>query len=189
MEQMNDLRTLLKHDVMMLQSAEEQIIEALPAMMERASNPDLKEALREHLRITQQQRQRLNQVQGLLGADEDDVMRHSGLLANLMGGMKCKGMAGIISEGEKMMAEDMSDEVMDAAIIGGSQKIEHFEIACYGTAKTYARQLGLEEVERLLAQTLQEEKEADERLTMLAESGVNQQAEAGALASASSNRY
>jgi ferritin-like metal-binding protein YciE len=181
MDKMQDLRALLKHDVQMLYSAEEQIIDAMPAMIERAANPGLKEALNQHLRVTETQRQRLEQVRQMLGASEQDVTRYSGVLASVMGGTKCKGMEGLIDEGQKIMAENLSDEVMDAAIIGGCQKIEHFEIAAYGTARTYAEQLGLIEVAQLLQQTLLEEHDADDRLTVLATTDVNLKAEVGAM--------
>jgi ferritin-like metal-binding protein YciE len=179
MEKMNDLKTLLMHDVQLLHSCEQQIIEALPMMIQRASNSSLKNALEQHLRVTERQLNRIDQVRGMLGADESSVKEYSGLLANLMGGAKCKGMDGLIEEGQKVMAENLSDEVMDAAIIGGCQKIEHYEIACYGTVRTYAEQLGLTEVASLLEQTLNEEYEADELLTSLAKTNVNREAQAG----------
>lgn len=185
MEKMQDLKALLRHDVQMMLSMEEQIIAAMPAMIAKVSNPALKQNLEEHLRITELQRDRIDQVRVLLGASEDDVKRYSGVLANLMGGTKCKGMDGLIEEGQKIMAENLSPEVMDAAIIGGCQKIEHFEIAAYGTARTYAEQLGLIDVAQLLQQTLIEEHDADERLTSLAVSTINLQAEtAGATSGA-----
>ncbi len=96
-----------------------------------------------------------------------------------MGGVKCKGIVGLIEEGEKVMAENLEDEVMDAAIIGCSQKIEHFEIASYGTVRTYAEQLGLQDVAQLLQLTLDGEYRADELLTNLAVTSVNLQAEVG----------
>jgi ferritin-like metal-binding protein YciE len=179
MDQMNDLKALLKHDVQMLVSVEDQIIEALPAMIKRASSQQLKKALDEHLNITKRQRQRLDQVNQLLGASEEDATRYSGVFANLMGGAKCKGMDGIIDEGEKIMAENLSDEVMDAAIIGACQKVEHFEIASYGTARTYAQELGLTQVQQLLQQTLDEEYMADQELTGLAEQRINRRAMTG----------
>ena len=179
MEKMQDLRALLKHDVQMLHSVEEQLVEAMPAMITRATNPALKQALEEHLRITENQLTRINQVRDRLDADKKSVTKYSGVLANLMGGVKCKGMEGLIEEGEKVMAENLEDEVMDAAIIGCSQKIEHFEIASYGTARTYAEQLGLNDVAQLLQQTLDEEYRADELLTNLAVTSVNLQAEVG----------
>ena len=96
-----------------------------------------------------------------------------------MGGTKCKGMDGIIDEGEKIMAENLSNEVMDAAIIAACQKVEHFEIASYGTARTYAQELGLTQVQQLLQQTLDEEYMADQELTGIAEQRVNQRAMSG----------
>ena len=185
MDKMNDLQALLRHDVQMLESMEDQIIEALPAMIARASNPQLKKALDEHLNITKRQRQRLDQVEQLLGASKEDVTRYSGVLANLMGGVKCKGMDGIIDEGEKLMAENISDEVMDAAIIGACQKVEHFEIASYGTVRTWAQELGYTQVAQLFQQTLDEEYMADQELTGLAEQRVNQQAASGSAMSGS----
>jgi ferritin-like metal-binding protein YciE len=179
MEKMNDLRALLKHDVIMLESAEKQIVEALPAMIARATNPALKRALEEHLRVTENHVRRIQQVQERLGADDSSVTKYSGVLANLMGGLKCKGMDGLIDEGQKLMAENIEDEVMDAAIIGACQKIEHFEIASYGTARTFAEQLGLNDIAQTLQQTLDEEYTADQLLTSLAVSSVNLQAEVG----------
>lgn len=179
MDQMNDLKALLKHDVQMLVSVEDQIIESLPAMIKRAASQQLKKALDEHLNVTKRQRQRLDQVNQWLGASEEDVTRYAGVLANLMGGTKCKGMDGIIDESEKIMSENLSDEVMDAAIIGSCQKVEHFEIASYGTARTYAQELGMTQVAQLLQQTLDEEYMADQELTSLAEQRINQRAITG----------
>lgn len=180
MDKMNDLKALLKHCVQELYSAEEQIIEAMPAMIAKAKNPSLKQALEQHLSITENQCERIDQVRQMLGVDEESVTNYTGILSNLFGaGSKCKGMEGLIDEGQKIMAENLNDEVMDAAIIGGNQKIEHYEIACYGTARTYAQQLGLTQVAQLLEQTLDEEKRADEILTTLAVSGVNQSADSG----------
>ncbi len=179
MEKMQDLRTLLKHDVQMLHSVEKQLVEAMPTMISRATNPALKQALEEHLRITENQLTRINKVRDMLGTDKESVTKYSGVLANIMGGVKCKGMEGLIEEGEKVMAENLEDEVMDAAIIGCSQKIEHFEIASYGTVRTYAEQLGLQDVAQLLQQTLDEEYRADELLTNLAVTSINLQAEVG----------
>jgi ferritin-like metal-binding protein YciE len=180
MDRMNDLRELLRHDVQMLRSCEEQIIEALPAMISRASNPALKEALEQHLRVTERHRDRIDQVRDMIGASEESVTKYTGVLSRMMGGAtKCKGMEGLIDEGEKIMAENLSPEVMDAAIIGGCQKMEHYEIACYGTARTYAEQLGLIDAAQLLQQTLIEEHDADDRLTALATSEINLRAESG----------
>lgn len=181
MEKMTDLNALLRHCVQELYSAEEQIIEAMPAMIAKAENPSLKQALEQHLRVTENQRERIDQVRQMMGADEESVTKYSGILSNFFGaGSKCKGMEGLIDEGQKIMSANLSSEVMDAAIIGGSQKIEHYEIAAYGTARTYAQELGLSQVAQLLQQTLDEEYRADEILTTLAVSGINENAEAGA---------
>jgi ferritin-like metal-binding protein YciE len=182
MDNLEHLRDLLVFDVQHLYSAEVQIIEALPAMIAKAHNPELKQALEQHLRITEIQRQRLDQVKQMLGVSDDENAntRGMGIFSTLFSpGSKSKGMDGLITDGEKMMAIDMAPAVKDAAIIGCSQKIEHFEIAAYGTARTYAEQLGLIDVAQLLQQTLIEEHDADDRLTALAVSRVNQQAEGG----------
>ena len=156
MEQMNDLKALLKHDIQMLCSTEDQIIDALPAMIEKASNTQLKQGLNEHLQVSKKQRQRLDQVNQLLGASSDDATKYGGMMDKMMGG-KCKATLGIIDAGKYMMQQNLSPDVMDAAIIAAAQKIEHFEIASYGTVRTYAKQLGLTQVAELLQQTLNEE--------------------------------
>ena len=179
MEKMNDLRDLLKHEAEDLYSAEEQIIEALPQMIEKASNAALKNSLTEHLRVTEKQRDRLDRVLEMLtkGNEEENGTKKKKLLGLFGGAKKCKGMEGIISEGKKMMGEDMDPEVMDAAIIASAQKVEHYEICGYGTARSYASELGLQKVATLLEQTLDEEYDADDKLTFLAESRINKQAE------------
>jgi ferritin-like metal-binding protein YciE len=181
MEQMTDLKSLLMHDTQLLLSVEEQIIDALPLMMEKAQSDDLKRALNEHLQVTRGHRDRINNIRPHLGISEENVSSYTGVLANLMGNADtCKGMQGLIAEGQKVMAENLAPEVMDAAIIGCCQKIEHFEIAAYGTARTYAEQLGLLEVATLLETTLQEEYAADQTLTTLAVGKINVRAAAGA---------
>lgn len=179
MDNMNHLRDLLRYDVRHLISAEEQIIEAMPAMIGKATNPALKQALEQHLRVTELQRDRLRQVQqhlGMTDSNDDDNSIFAGLFGS---SSKNLGMDGLIEEGQKVMAVDMDPAVMDAAIIGCAQKIEHYEIACYGTARTYAAQLGLNDVAQLLEQTLEEERTSDELLTSLAVSDVNLRAEGG----------
>ena len=176
MDNMNHLRDLLVYDVHDLYSAEEQIIDALPAMISKANNQQLKQALERHLTVTKQQRDRLDRVKQLLGekSKNDDANIFSSLFGS---GSTCKGMEGIISEGEKVMGIDMSAEVMDAAIIECAQKVEHYEICGYGTAKAYAEELGLIDVAQLLQQTLMEEYDADDSLTSLAIGSVNRKAE------------
>ena len=180
MDTLNHLRELLVFDVQHLYSAEEQIIDALPAMIGKANHPQLKQALEEHLRITRMQKERLDQVKQILGTRKDED-QSSGIFSGLFSsGMKSKGIEGLITEGEKVMAVDMDKDVMDAAIIGCAQKIEHYEISAYGTARTYAEQLGLLDIAQLLQQTLIEEHDADDRLTSLAVSRINREAGAAA---------
>jgi ferritin-like metal-binding protein YciE len=174
MENMNQLRDLLKHEIKDLYSAEEQIIEALPKMIEKANNNDLKKALRQHLQVTEKQKDRLDQV--LEALDEEREEDGKGVMGLFKGEQKCLAMKGIIDEGEKLMKEDMSPEVCDAAIIAAAQKVEHYEITSYGTARAYAEELNLSQVESLLKRTLDEEYEADDLLTELAESRVNEKA-------------
>lgn len=182
METMINLNDLLKHEILDLYSAEEQIIEAMPAMIEKAKNPELKKALREHLRITEEQKKRLDKVKEFFGEGEGQGNGESkGFFSRLFGGSsggeKCRGMEGLITEGEKIMAADITDEALDAAIIASAQKIEHYEICGYGTARAFARELQLAEVERLLSQTLAEEYQSDDLLTALAVGKLNLEAE------------
>lgn len=180
MEKLSDLRALLVHEVKDVYSAEEQILAALPGMIEKASNSQLKKALQDHFRTTRNQKQRLDKVQQLLKVEEDQ--RGSGKKSGILGlfgtSEKCKGMQGILQEGEKITSEDIDPEVMDAAIIASCQKVEHYEICAYGTLKAYAKELGLTQVVKLLDETLAEEYEADVLLTQLAVfGGVNKKAE------------
>lgn len=175
---MHDLRDLLKHEIEDLYSAEEQIIEALPLMIENAGNKNLKQSLNQHLKVTQQQKKRLDQVMKLMNEGSKEGEKKKGIMG-LFGGGKhvCKGMKGIIEEGNKIMGANIDPEVRDAAIIASAQKVEHYEICGYGTARSYAEELQLTEVEKLLKQTLDEEYEADILLTELAETRVNLEAE------------
>ena len=182
METMINLNDLLKHEIMDLYSAEEQIIEALPGMIDKAKNPELKKALREHLRITEEQKNRLDKIKQSFGEGEsegEEGGEKKGFFSRLFGGggEKCKGMEGLIKEGEKIMKADITDEALDAAIIASAQKIEHYEICGYGTARAFARELQLTEVERLLTQTLNEEYTSDDMLTELAVGKLNLKAE------------
>ena len=173
---MVNLQDLLKHEVDDLLSAEEQIIEALPKMIEKATQPQLKKALNEHLQVTKNQKERIQKVKSILERKSNEEKSEPGLLEKLFGGTKCKGTEGLIKEGEKLMGENMDSKVRDAAIIAAAQKIEHYEISGYGTARAYAMQLGFEDVEQLLTETLNEEYEADDNLTALALFDVNLQA-------------
>lgn len=143
-------------------SAERQIIQALPKMAKAASDPQLQQAFQEHLNQTQQQKDRLDQIFQNLGASS--------------GRKKCAGMEGIINEGQELMDNGGAPEVIDAGLIAAAQKVEHYEISAYGTLRTYARMLGNEQVAGMLQQTLDEEAKTDEKLTTLAERGINTQA-------------
>jgi ferritin-like metal-binding protein YciE len=179
MEKMNDLRDLLKHEIEDLQSVEDQILEALPKMIDKANNPDLKRALSEHLKVTEQHKARLEKImKDVHKGGEESNGKKKGILGIFGGGKHvCKGMKGIIEEGEKIMNTDISPEALDAAIIASAQKVEHYEICGYGTARTFARELGMEQIAKQLEQTLNEEYEADDLLTNLAVMGVNEEAE------------
>lgn len=178
MEPMINLTDLLKHEILDLYSAEEQIIEALPGMIDKAKNPELKKALREHLKVTQEQKRRLDKVKESLG-EKTEQGEKKGFFSRLFGGggEKCKGMEGLITEGQKIMKADITDEALDAAIIASAQKIEHYEICGYGTARAFARELNLPVAEQLLTQTLNEEYTADDLLTALAVGKLNTVAE------------
>ena len=142
-----------------LYSAEEQILEALPKMVKKTEHPELKKAFQEHEMITREQVKRLERVFADLGEKP--------------GGHTCKGMKGLIAEGEEVMKEFEDSDVRDAAMIAAAQRVEHYEIAGYGCARTYANMLGLDEHAQLLQKTLDEEGRTDHLLTNLAESVVN----------------
>lgn len=190
MEKMNDLKDLLKHEIEDLQSVEDQILEALPKMIDKANNPDLKKALQQHLQVTEQHKTRLEKIMRDINPGNESSNGKKGILGGIFGGGKqvCKGMKGIIEEGEKIMNSNISPEALDAAIIASAQKVEHYEICGYGTARTFALELNMEQIAKQLEQTLSEEYEANDLLTNLAIMGINEQAEAsaGAASSASS---
>jgi ferritin-like metal-binding protein YciE len=160
--QARNLTELLTHEIQDLYSAEEQILEALPDMIENARDADLQGVLREHYEQTQKHRTRLEAV-----AQELDLS---------LNGSKCKGMVGIIKEGSELIRKQEDDEVRDAAIIASAQRVEHYEMAGYGTAAHYATALGLDRVAQQLNQTLQEEKVADRTLSRIADGRVNERA-------------
>jgi len=174
------LESLLRHELKDLFSAETQIIEALPKMIDAATSGDLRNALSEHLDVTKVQRDRLNEIQEILGEEKIET-KTKGFFANLFksneGEEHCKAMEGLVKEGNALLSEDMSNEVMDAAIIAAVQKVEHYEISSYGTARAYALQLQLNDVAKLLEATLKEEYDANDSLTVLALSQVNLTAE------------
>jgi ferritin-like metal-binding protein YciE len=175
MKKIIDLKDLLKHEILDLYSAEEQIIESLPDMIEKANDPKLKEALSNHLEVSKTHKDRLDKIKETIMSG-DDVGESNGFFSNLFGGsntVTSKGIEGLIKEAGKMMNEDMTPETMDAAIIGIAQKIEHYEIAGYGTVRAYASELKLDFVTAELEKTLREEYDADDSLTKLAVGQVN----------------
>ncbi|HUB32812.1 MAG TPA: ferritin-like domain-containing protein [Bryobacteraceae bacterium] len=158
----NSLHDLYVMELKDLYDAENRIIKALPKMSEAASSQELRNAFETHLEQTRRQVERLEQIFQQL--DESPK------------GRKCKGVEGIIDEGEDLMSEDSPAAVCDAGLIGSAQRVEHYEIAAYGTARNYARRLGYDGQARLLHETLQEEGETDKKLTALAESYINEEA-------------
>jgi ferritin-like metal-binding protein YciE len=159
---MNPLEELLVDELKDLYSAENQIIKALPRMAKGASSPELKRAFERHLDETRRQVERLNQI-----GDALEIK---------LTGKKCKGMEGLLEEGKEVLEEDLDENALDAGLIGAAQKVEHYEIAAYGTARTHAEMLGYSKVARLLQQTLNEEGATDKKLTQLAESIINVEA-------------
>lgn len=146
--------------------AEKQLLKALPKLARAASSPELRQAFEMHREETQGQIQRLEEVFASL---EEKVR-----------GKHCDGIAGIIEEGKAIMEEDFDEAAMDASLIAAGQRAEHYEMAAYGTLVAWARAMGHTEAADLLQQTLDEEKATDEKLTQLAESGINQEAAATA---------
>jgi ferritin-like metal-binding protein YciE len=159
---LESLQDLYLEQLKDLHSAEEQIIEALPKMAQKASHSELRQAFELHLRQTKEQLRRLDQIGHRAGQK--------------LTGHKCKGMEGLLEEGEEMMKKRADSDVLDAAMIAAAQRVEHYEMAGYGCARTYARLLGLEDDARLLQQTLDEEGETDKLLTNLAERVINVEA-------------
>lgn len=160
-EEMNPVEALLVDQLKDLYSAENQIIRALPKMAKNATSEPLRIAFERHLEETRGQVARLEQCAEEMGIS--------------LRGKKCKGMEGLIEEGKEAI-DEFEDDVLDAAMIGAAQKVEHYEIAAYGTARTHANMLGLTKVARLLQQTLDEEGRTDKKLSDLAERVVNLEA-------------
>src|SRR2546427_5696289 len=153
MAQTGLLNELYVDELKDLFNAENQLTKALPRMAKAASSEDLREAFEEHLEQTKGHVERLQQV--------------FTMLEEKAGGKKCLGMEGLVKEGAEIMGEDFDDEVMDAALISAAQRVEHYEIAAYGTVRDYAELLNQQEHASLLQETLDEEKETDRRLTEL----------------------
>jgi ferritin-like metal-binding protein YciE len=159
------LRGLYIDELKDLYNAETQLTKALPKMAKASSNTELRQAFEEHLRQTSEHVSRLEQIFEML---EDKPT-----------GKKCLGMEGLVKEGAEVMKEDYEGAVMDAGIIGAAQRVEHYEIAAYGAAREFAQLLGQDEHVSLLEQTLEEEKQTDQKLTELAEQINPQAQEAG----------
>jgi ferritin-like metal-binding protein YciE len=161
------LEDLFVHELKDLFSAENQLVKALPKMAKAATHEELKAGFEEHLEETKEHVARLEEIAKIC---ECKITGH-----------KCKAMEGLIEEGQELISEDAEDAVRDAGLIGAAQRVEHYEIAGYGTARALAAVLGYEEAVELLTQTLEEEKATDVKLTELAENIVNMDAaEAGA---------
>ncbi|HYE94969.1 MAG TPA: ferritin-like domain-containing protein [Rubricoccaceae bacterium] len=158
-ESLNSFDDLYLMQLRDLHSAESQLIEALPKMAQATTHPELRQAFEDHLVQTQQHKARLEEVFHALGEDP--------------GGHTCEAMKGLIKEGNEVIGADADPGVRDAALIAAAQRVEHYEMAGYGCAATFAERLGRTEDKALLGQTLDEEKEADSLLTRIAEQVVN----------------
>jgi ferritin-like metal-binding protein YciE len=157
--ELESLQDLFIEELKDVYHAEKQLIKALPKMAKAASSEELKMAFEEHLGETEGHVQRIEQIFEMMGKKPATKV--------------CKGMKGLLEEGSDIIEEDAEDEVKDAGLIAAAQRVEHYEIAAYGCLRTYARVLGNKKAEKLLQETLEEEGAADEKLTQLAESGIN----------------
>lgn len=156
---LDDLKKLYVHELKDIYSAENQILKALPKMVDAASDKDLKKAFSDHLKETERHVKRLEKVFQKLDFKP--------------GGQKCAGMEGLLKEGSEMVNEDAPDDVKDAGLIAAAQRVEHYEIAAYGVARTYAEKLGDYAAADILQETLNEEAMADQKLTRLATRRIN----------------
>ena len=159
---LESLKDLYLEQLKDLYSAETQLVDALPKLAEKATAPDLRKGFKDHLRQTEEHVKRLERI----FKDLQESPK----------GNECEGMKGLVKEGEEMMKMKGEPAAIDAGLIAAAQRVEHYEIAGYGTVRTYAELLGREQHVSLLEQTLREEEETDERLTELAESHVNEEA-------------
>jgi Uncharacterized protein conserved in bacteria len=160
-----NLEQLLEDELKDIYSAENQLLKALPQMAHSAESRDLRASLENHLQQTQTHVQRIEEICRDLKIEPS--------------GKTCAGMGGLIKEGEEVMESDMASEPKQAALIGAAQRVEHYEIAAYGTARAHAKQLGYVKAFEVLTQTLNEEKDADQKLTHLAENRANVKAAIG----------
>jgi len=163
--EMDHLQDLLIDQLRDLYNAEKQLVKALPRMAKAASHPELKAAFQLHAKETDAQVRRLEKVFQAIGEKPRSK--------------KCLAMEGLIAEGKELIGEDAEPDVLDAGLIGAAQKVEHYEIASYGTVRTYARLMGNEQAARLLQETLDEEGNTDKKLRQLAEDLINLEAAAG----------
>lgn len=160
----NNLNDLFIQQLEDLYDAEQRLTKALPKMADAATNPDLKSAFQTHLQQTEGHVQRLESIFHRLGREPERET--------------CDAMKGLIKEGETMIDAKGDKDVRDAALIAAAQRVEHYEMAGYGTVRTFAQQLGLDDIAQTLQQTLDEEGNANKMLTQIAESHINQQAQA-----------
>lgn len=161
---LDSLEKLFLEELKDVYNAEKQILKSLPRMAKAAESPQLGQAFTQHLKETEGQVQRLERIFKELG--------------QAARGKKCKGMEGLLEEGKEVLEEEGEPAVIDAALIASAQRVEHYEIAAYGCLRTYAQLLGYSQAEQLLQQTLAEEEAADEKLTQLGKSGINEAAAA-----------
>jgi ferritin-like metal-binding protein YciE len=158
-EKFNSLVDLFNHELKDLYDAEHRITEALPKMAKKASNPDLKRAFEDHLQQTEKHIERLNSVFQHCGCEPERL--------------KCDAMVGLVKEGNHVLSAEGCEDTIDAALIAAAQKVEHYEMAGYGTVRALAEQLNDSYSAELLQETLDEEKETDQKLTKIAEGSVN----------------
>lgn len=159
---LDSMQDLFLNELKDVYNAEKQLVRALPRMAKAAQDPQLQRAFTKHLRETEGHVDRLERIFKSLGQTPR--------------GKKCKGMEGLVEEGKEILEEDGASEVIDAALISAAQRVEHYEIAAYGCLRTYAQLLGMNDADRLLQQTLEEEEATDKALTALGEGGINQAA-------------
>ena len=157
--ELDSLKDLYIHELKDLFSAEQQLVKALPKMAKAASHKELATGFQQHLEQTKEHAQRLQQI----------LTSHK----QTTRGSKCKGVEGIVAEGAEMIEEEADAEVKDAGLIAAAQRVEHYEMAGYGTARTYAELLGDQEGARLLQTTFEEERQTDQKLSKLAKSAIN----------------
>ena len=164
---LDSMQDLFLNELKDVYNAEKQLVRALPRMAKAAESPELKQAFTKHLHETEGHVQRLERIFKSIG----ETPR----------GKKCKGMEGLVEEGKEILEEDGASEVIDAALISAAQRVEHYEIAAYGCLRTYAQLLGMDDADKLLQQTLEEEEATDKALTALGEGGINQAAVAAGM--------